>query len=174
MEKEVKVKKEKEESKKTDGKYPRRRGAAPKGKKWDYNNGGWVTDDDGDGIISPVTKKKEQPKWTRPRGAAPLSDKGEKQEWDYDIGWWVVCAEQPPPKEQPKKRKADESDEVQSHKVLKNEFTAEDKSVKMDLAHVEELDDAEEKTEALPKEKTVEVETEPPKTELPETVEQVD
>ena len=55
---------------------------------------------------NPVTKT-----WPRPRGAAPLSDNGEKQEWDHEIGWWVVCTEQPPkqsPKEQsPKKRKAE-------------------------------------------------------------------
>ena len=163
--KEVKeeVKKE-EELKKIDGKYPRPRGAAPKGKNWDYNNGGWVTEDDGDGTTSPVTKKKEQPKWTRPRGAAPLSDKGEKQEWDHEIGWWVVCSEQPP-KQSPKKRKA-ECDELQSDKVLKTD-TAEDKS------RVEELDDAEEppkaeqeeKTEAPPKEKTEALPMEEEKTE---------
>ena len=125
------VKKESEvKEEKIDGKHPRPRGAAPKGKKWDHDTGAWVTDDDGDGA---VTKKKE---WPRPRGAAPLSDKGEKQEWDSELGWWVVCAEQPP-----KKRKgevlevqSDKFPEVQSDKFLKTDkAAAEDQSVKTDV-----------------------------------------
>ena len=106
-----------------------------------------------------MTTKKEQ-KWLRPRGAAPLSDKGEKQEWDHEIGWWVVCTEQP------KKRKA-ESDEVQSDKVLKTDKStdkAEDKSVKMD--DVEELDGEEPpKAEEEAEPPKAEEETEPPKAE---------
>ena len=69
-----------------DGKFPRPRGAARKGKKWDYDNGDWVTDDESDDS-TPIVKSKG--KWPRPRGAAPLSDSGKKQEWSYELGDWV-------------------------------------------------------------------------------------
>ena len=53
------------------------------------------------GAFPSFTRDQNKKSWPHPRGAPPLSEKGEKQKWDYELGDWVVCADQ-------LKRKADE------------------------------------------------------------------
>lgn len=60
---------EKKQVKEVGGKISRPRGAAPKGKKWDYDEGMWITDDDGDSKISPVTTKTSR----SPSGRDPVA-----------------------------------------------------------------------------------------------------